>query len=93
MDRSVRLFLTLLALLSGLSAAPAVARMCPADGAEVERVEGSGRGGASAIAAVVAEMGTRTVQRQRREREAVRPRPAPTTVVIPSIQYGDRARE
>lgn len=92
MDRTVRLILTLLAVLTGFSAAPASARMNAGDTAEVERVETSGRSVVGAIKAAVAEIGGPTVQRQKRERETPRPRAA-TTVVIPSIQFGDRARE
>ena len=92
MDRTLRLVLTLLALLTGFSAAPVSARMNASDTAEVERVEPSGHSVVGAIKAAVAEMGGPLVQRQKRERETPRPRAA-TTVVIPSIQYGDRARE
>ena len=92
MDRTLRLVLTLLAVLTGLSAAPVAARMNGSESAEVERVEPSARGGVSAIKAVVAEIGGQAVQRQKREREAPRPRTS-TTVVIPSIQYSDRSRE
>lgn len=92
MDRTLRLVLTLLAVLTGLSAAPVSARMNGGESAEVERVEPSGRSAVGAIKAVVAEMGGQPVQRQKRERETPRPRTS-TTVVIPSIQYSDRARE
>ena len=92
MDRTLRLVLTLLAVLTGLSAAPVAARMNGGESAEVERVEPSGRSAVGAIKAVVAEMGGQPVQRQKRERDTVRPRTA-TTVVIPSIQYSDRSRE
>ncbi|MET0179846.1 MAG: hypothetical protein ABW194_05115 [Novosphingobium sp.] len=89
----MRLLLTFLALLTGLSAAPAQARMCSAESSEIERVEGSSRPGASAIAAAVADMGSQTVQRRRRGRDTTRPRATASRVIIPSIQYGDRARE
>ena len=92
MDRTLRLVLTLLALLTGLSAAPVSARMNGGECAEVERVEPAGRSAVSAIKAVVAEMGGQAVQRQKREREAPRPRTT-TTIIIPTIQFGDRARE
>ena len=92
MDRTLRLVLTLLAVLTGLSAAPVAARMNGGESAEVERVEPSGRSAVGAIKAVVAEMGGQPLQRQKRERETPRPR-ASTTVVIPSIQYSDRSRE
>ena len=92
MDRTVRLLLTVLALLGGLSAVPAQARMSTIEGPEVERVEGSSKGGISAIIAAVAEIGAQAVQRRSDERRP-RPKPPATTVVIPSIQYGDRARE
>ena len=92
MDRTLRLVLTLLAVLTGLSAAPVAARMNGGESAEVERVEPSGRSAVGAIKAVVAEMGGQPLQRQKRELETPRPR-ASTTVVIPSIQYSDRSRE
>jgi hypothetical protein len=92
MDRSVKLLLTLLALLTGLTAAPAQARMCAADGAGVEQVEPA-RGGASGIAATLPAGERQARQRQRRERELGRSPPPVNTVLIPSIQLGDRARE
>jgi hypothetical protein len=93
MDRSVKLLLTLLALLTGLSAAPAEARIRSADVADLERVEDSLGGQASTAAAVAADRAGCAVQRQLREREAAPSSYAPATVVIPSIRYGDRARE
>ena len=93
MDHTLRLFLTLLAVLTGLTVAPAQARMAPADSAEVERVENGARtgGGASAIAAQAAEV---QGQATRERRERIRPRvPAKVFVLIPSIQYGDRLLE
>ena len=95
MDRTLRLFLTLLAVLTGLAVAPAQARMAPADAAEVERVENGARtgGGAAAIAAQAAEVQGQAT-RERRDRERIRPRaPAKVIVLIPSIQYGDRLLE
>jgi len=92
MDRTLRLVLTLLAVLTGFSAAPVAARMNGGESAEVERVEPSGRSAVGAINAVVAEMGGQPVHCQKRERETPRPRTS-TTVVIPSIQYSDRSRE
>jgi hypothetical protein len=95
MDRTLHFLLTLLAVLTGLTVAPAQARMAPADAAEVERVENGARsgGGASAIAAQAAEVQGQAT-RERRDRERIRPRaPAKVIVLIPSIQYGDRLLE
>lgn len=95
MDRTLRLFLTFLAVLTGFTVAPAQARMAPADAAEVERIEGGARtgGGVSAIAAQAAEVQGQA-SRERRDRERVRSRaPAKVIVLIPSIQYGDRLLE
>jgi hypothetical protein len=95
MDRTLRLFLTLLAVLTGFTVAPAQARMAPADAAELERVESGGRGngGASAIAVQAAEVQGQATK-ERRDRERIRPRaPAKVIVLIPSIQYGDRLLE
>ena len=91
MDRTLRLVLTLLALLAGFAAAPASARMTPAETPELERVEG-GRS-SSAIAAAAAESQAQA-RGERRDRERIRSRrPATVIVLIPSIQYGDRALE
>lgn len=92
MDRTLRLLLTMLALVAGLGAAPAQARMTPAETAELERVEG-GRSAGSAIAAATAEVQGQS-RTERRDRERVRARRTPPVMVlIPSIQYGDRALE
>ena len=91
MDRTLRLLLTMLALVAGLGAAPVQARVASADAAEVERVESAGRIGLIAVAAAEIQGRAGT---ERREREPSKPRPAVTTIlVIPTIQYGDRARE
>lgn len=91
MDRTLRLFLAMLALVAGLSSVPAQARMTPAETAELERVEGSRGGSGSAIAAATAEVQAQA-KGERRERVRVR-RPSTVIVLIPSIQYGDRALE
>ena len=92
MDRTLRLFLTMLALVAGLGATPAQARMTPAEMAELERVEGS-RPSGSAIAAATAEVqGQSRSDRRDRDRTRAR-RPATVIVLIPSIQYGDRSLE
>ena len=93
MDRTLRLFLTMLALLAGFAAAPAQARMTPAETAELERVEGGRGGSGSAIAAATAEVqGQSRTDRRDRDRTRAR-RPATVIVLIPSIQYGDRSLE
>lgn len=91
MDRTLRLFLTMLALVAGLGSAPVQARLASADAAEFERVENPG--GIGLIAAAAAQVQGRTVG-ERHDREQPKPRPPITTVVvIPTIQFGDRARE
>lgn len=91
MDRTLRLILTMLALVAGLGSAPVQARIASADAAEIERVEGVG--GASLIVAAAAKsQGCATAER--RESCPPKPRPPVTTIVLtPTIQYGDRARE
>ena len=91
MDRTLRLILTMLALVAGLGSAPVQARLAPVDAAEVERVESPG--GIGLVAAATAQVQARTAG-ERRDREPPKPRPPVTTVVvIPTIQFGDRARE
>lgn len=91
MDRAFRLILTMLALVAGLGSAPVQARLASADAAEVERVESAG--GINLVAAAAAEIQGRSGI-ERRDREPPKPRPPVTTVVvIPTIQFGDRARE
>ena len=91
MDRALRLILTMLALVAGLGSAPVQARLASADAAEVERVESPG--GIDLVAAAAAQVQARTAG-ERRDREPPKPRPPVTTVVvIPTIQFGDRARE
>lgn len=91
MDRTVRLILTMLALVAGLGSAPVQARMASADPAEVGRVESLDR--VSLIVTAAAKIqGCANADR----RESCPPKPKPpvtTTVLIPSIQFGDRARE
>jgi len=91
MDRTLRLFLTMLALLTGLAAAPAPARMAAPDTSEIERIEG----GRSKVSAIVAATETQspTANRDRGERKPIRPRPATVLVLIPSIQLVDRLLE
>ena len=91
MDRTLRLILTMLALVAGLGSAPAQARLAAADAAEVERVEGVAGIGLIAVAAAKVQDCTAA---ERREGCPTKPRPPVTTIVlIPSIQFGDRARE
>lgn len=91
MDRAVRLILTMLALVAGLGSAPVQARIASADPAEVERVESAV--GIVAIAYAAAEVRARTGA-ERTDKAAPKPKPPVTTIVlIPSIQFGDRARE
>ena len=91
MDRTVRLILTMLALVAGLGSAPVQARMASADPAELGQVESLDR--VSLIVTAAAKIqGCANVDR----RESCPPKPKPpvtTTVLIPSIQFGDRARE
>ena len=91
MDRTLRLILTMLALVAGLTSAPVQARMAAGDPAEVGRVEsGAGHGLIAVVVARVAGSGAI----QRRECRPPQPRlPVATIVVIPTIEYGDRARE
>ena len=91
MDRTVRLILTMLALVAGLGSAPVQARMASADPAEVERVESAA--GIAAIVYAAAEVRGKAGT-DRPDREPRRPKPPVTTIVpISSIQFGDRARE
>ena len=90
MDRTVRLILTMLALVAGLGAAPVQARLASADPAEVERVESAV--GIVAVAYAVAEVRGQAGS-QRPDRAPPKPKPPVTTILIPSIQFGDRARE
>ena len=90
-DRTVRLILTMLALVAGLGSAPAQARIASADPAEVERVESAV--GIAAIAYAAAEIRGRTAV-ERPDKAPPKPKPPVTTIVlIPSIQFGDRAHE
>ena len=87
----MRLILTMLALVAGLGSAPAQARIASADPAEVERVESAV--GIAAIAYAAAEIRGRTAV-ERPDKAPPRPKPSVTTIVlIPAIQFGDRARE
>jgi hypothetical protein len=91
MDRTVRLLLTMLALFAGFGSAPAQARIVSPDAAGVERVEGSGVLTTAALA--TAEVQT-TAGSGRTDRVQPKPKPTVTTIVIiPTIQFGDRARE
>jgi len=93
MDRTLRLILTMLALLAGFAAAPAQARMSPADTAELERVEGGRAITGSSVSASSSEVQGQ-IRGERRDRAATRTRrPATVIVLIPSIQYGDRSLE
>jgi hypothetical protein len=91
MDRTLRLILTMLALVAGLGSAPAQARIATADAAEIERVESAGGVGLIAAAAAKVQGCAAT---ERREACPPKPRPPVTTIVLfPAIQFGDRARE
>lgn len=93
MDRTLRLILTMLALVAGFAVAPAQARMTPAESAEVERVDIQRGGATSAAQAAQAEV---QAQARGERRDADRPRSrrsAAVRVLIPSIQYGDRLLE
>jgi cytochrome c553 len=91
MDRSVKLLLTLLVLLGGLSVTPVQARACAGDGSRIEHVAASPR---SAILAVARACHGGSAQ-QRRPTEAVAADPIAETwvAVVPTIHEGDRARE
>ena len=91
----LRKLLTLLAILTGLTAinAPAQARISAADAAGIERVDTTSSGAAGLTVVATAEVRHRTGT-ARRECCPPQPRPPLTTgVVIPTIQFGDRARE
>lgn len=91
----LRKLLTLLAVLTGLAAinAPVQARISAADGAGIERVDSASSGTAGLAVVAPAEVRGRTGS-ARRECCPPQPRPPLTTVVeIPTIRYGDRARE
>ena len=91
MDRTVRLILTMLALVAGLGSAPVQARIASADPAEVGRVESAA--GIVAVAYAAAEVRGRTgTEGPDRVQLKLRP-PVTTIVLIPAIQFGDRARE
>lgn len=91
MDRTLRLFLTMLALVAGLGSAPVQARIASSDATEVERVENL-----TGIGLIVAATAKTQGQACTERRESCPPKPRPpvtTIVLIPTIQYGDRARE
>ena len=90
MDRAVRLILTMLALVAGLGSAPVHAQLASTDPAEVERVESAA--GIVAIAYAAAEVRDRPGF-ERPAKTSPKPKPPVTTILIPSIQFGDRARE
>ena len=91
----LRKLLTLLAILTGLAAlnAPAQARISAADAAGIERVDRASSGSAGLTVVATAEVRGQSGT-QRRESGPPKPRPPLTTIVlIPTIQFGDRARE
>ena len=90
----LRKLITLLAILTGLAAinAPAQARLASSDTAGIERLDDGGSDRAGALVVVAAEVRFRTGS-ERRDREQPKPKPPVTTILIPSIQFGDRARE
>lgn len=91
----IRLFLTLLALLTGLTevSAPAHARMSGVGETEIGALQGA-RSGIRSAAGQAGTLDAPAVRRDRRTREAMRTRPARARVYIPSVQIGiDRAAE
>ena len=91
----LRKLLTVLAILTGLAAinAPAQARISAVGGTGIERVDGGVHDRAGLIAVVSAKVLSQSGT-ERRESRLPKPRPRVTTIVlIPTIQFGDRARE
>ena len=91
----LRKLLTVLAILTGLAAinAPAQARISAVGGTGIERVEEGVHDRAGLIAVASAKVQIRSGA-QRRESCPPKPRqPVATIVLIPTIQFGDRARE
>lgn len=91
----LRKLLTLLAILTGLTAinAPAQARISAADAAGIERVDSASSDTAGLTVAATAEVRHRTGS-ARRECCPPQPRlPITTVVEIKTIHFGDRARE
>lgn len=90
----LRKLITLLAILTGLAAinAPAQARLAASGTAGIERLDDGGSDRAAALVVAAAEVRFRTGS-ERPDRVPPKPRPPVTTILIPSIQFGDRARE
>ena len=91
----LRRLLTVLAILTGLAAinAPAQARISAVGGTGIERVDGRVHDRAGLIAVASAKVQIRSGT-ERREGCLAKPRPPVITIfVIPTIQFGDRARE
>lgn len=92
MDRSVKLLLTLLVLLGGLSVAPAHARACLGATASIERIEAQHNGGAALVVArghlESRARALSAVLDSGREGHA-----AWAKVVTPTIRYGDQSLE
>jgi hypothetical protein len=90
----LRKLITLLAILTGLAAinAPAQARLASSDTAGIERLQAGWADRTAALVAVAAEVRFRTGS-ERRDREPAKPKPPVNTILIPTIQFGDRARE
>ena len=89
----IRLFLTLLALFTGLSAvgSPATARMAGVSDTEIGTVESVCAGTRGTVGQPVA---IDAPVREAREREAGKVQPVKPRVYIPSVQFGaDRAFE
>jgi hypothetical protein len=91
MERPVRFLLTLLALLTGLSAAPAQARVSAVDSAGIEQVEAGQRASvALAASTAIAQAGRRL---GRFPDPGARMRLPDTGVITPTVEDSDRALE
>jgi hypothetical protein len=92
MDRSVKLLLTLLVLLGGLSVAPAQARPCPGASARVEQMEAT-RNAAASIASALARHVGEAAQRHAIMPGDGEPSVGSDVVHAPTIRHGDQALE
>lgn len=91
MERSLRVLLTLLALLAGLAAPTAQAGVRPDAAAGVEQVEAGGL----AVAVMAASVAARNVPAAKRTWRGTeqRPLPRPLPLIVAAIERGDRALE